>query len=84
MFSVQESVLLGEAAFRGGCGICMATLMLSDLAKEAEKLRVSKMSDLRGWNSWCGGFALVFIGRGQGSHHDERARRNGLLLAPTC
>lgn len=60
MFSVQESSL-GEAAFRGGCSICMATLMLSDSAKEEEKLRVFKMSDLRGWNSWCSGFALMFI-----------------------
>lgn len=50
MFSLQESSLV-EVAFKGSCSICMATLMLSDSAKEEEKLRVFKMSDLRGWTA---------------------------------
>ena len=60
VFGAQESSLT-EVAFRGECSICMATLMLSDSAKEEEKLRVFKMSDLSGWNSWCSGFAPMFI-----------------------
>lgn len=66
MFSLWESSL-GEVAFN----ICVATLMLSDSAKEEEKLRILKMSDLRGWNSWCSGFSLMFISWGHDSHHDE-------------
>lgn len=57
MFSQQESQRGGF--FRGSYSICMATLMLSDYAKEEEKLRVFKMSDLRDSNSWSGGFALT-------------------------
>lgn len=60
MLSLQESSV-GEMAFRGGCSICTPTLMLSDSAKEGVKLRVFKMSDLRGWNSWYSGFAFMFI-----------------------
>lgn len=40
--------------------ICMVTRALSDSAKEDGKLSVFKVSDLRGWNSWCARFALVF------------------------
>lgn len=44
----------------GGVNICMVTRALPDSAKEDGKLSVFKVSDLRGWNSWCARFALVF------------------------
>lgn len=53
----------------GGVNICMVTLVLSDSAKEDGKLSVFKVSDLRGWNSWCARFALVFIHSGLDSHN---------------
>lgn len=38
----------------------MVTVMLSDWAKEEEKLVVFKSSDLRGCNSWYSGFPRVY------------------------
>lgn len=58
---------------------------LTEPRSERKKLRVFKMSDLRGWNSWCSGFALMFISRGQDSHHDERTIKVELCLTlATC
>ncbi len=43
--------------------------MLCDSAEEEEKLRVSRTTDLRDWNSES---ALMFISGGQDSHRDQR------------
>lgn len=62
---------------RWACSICTAAFAAFWLThhqeeKEEEELRVFKVSDLRGsWNSWCSGFAPMFISWGQDSHQDE-------------
>lgn len=64
----------------GGANICMVTLLLSDSAKEEGKLSVFKMSDLRGWDSWCARFALMFIHSGMDSHHETSFAYIGYLI----